>query len=284
MTPRQQRMIEDIQLRGLSERTQDASVRAVRQLAAHSHTSPARITAEALRADFLSLKNVKPSARRASTMALGGITFFSEHPLKCAGFPLTLVRASREKKLPVILSVEEVRTLLAPLRLRRSRACLTTIDSWGLRLQEGTTGKVPTWTVPACACPCGGAKVPRTAMCRCRHAPWISCVRPGKRPAIPCGSSPLQAVAESACPRHPPLCHVPVCRRPSGGPANTAVSISVPRCTPCATALRRRCLRPASLCASSRTLWDTTRQPPPPSPRLSPSKSTPGHVMPSRSS
>lgn len=48
------------------------------------------------------------------------------------------MRAPRAKKLPVILSVEEVRPMLAHLKLLRYRACLTTIYSCGLRLQEGT--------------------------------------------------------------------------------------------------------------------------------------------------
>ena len=138
MTPLQQRMIEDIQLRGLSERTPDASVRAVRQLAAHYHTSPARITEEALRQYFLSLKNVQHYSRRASTIALCGITFFSEHTLKRPWSTLTCVRAPREKTLPVVLSVEEGRTMLAHLKLLRYRACLSTMYACGLRLQEGT--------------------------------------------------------------------------------------------------------------------------------------------------
>ena len=143
MTPLQQRMIEDIQLRGLSARTQDAYVRAVRQLAEHSHTSPARITEEELRDYFLSLKNVKHSSRRASTIALCGITFFYEHTLKREWSTLTFVRAPREKKLPVLLSVEEVRTILVHVQLPRYRVCLSTIDAWGLRLQEGTHLQVP---------------------------------------------------------------------------------------------------------------------------------------------
>ena len=39
MTPLRQRMIEDLQLRGMSERTQEMYVRAVHQLAAHYHKS-----------------------------------------------------------------------------------------------------------------------------------------------------------------------------------------------------------------------------------------------------
>jgi hypothetical protein len=49
MTELQKRMIQDLQLRGLSERTQEMYVRAVRQLAQHYHKSPDLITKEELR-------------------------------------------------------------------------------------------------------------------------------------------------------------------------------------------------------------------------------------------
>ena len=87
MSPLQQLMIEDIQLRGLSERTQEMYVRAVRQLAEHYPKSPARITEEELRASFLSLKNVKHSSRSARTIALCGIKFFMSTPSSGSGPP-----------------------------------------------------------------------------------------------------------------------------------------------------------------------------------------------------
>ena len=113
MTPLRQRMIEDLQLRGLSERTQEMAVRAVRQLADHCHNSPDRSTAEALRDSFLSLKNVPHSSRAASTIVLGGIKFFYEQTRTRAWTTLTFVRAPRAQKLPVVLSLAEVRTILA---------------------------------------------------------------------------------------------------------------------------------------------------------------------------
>jgi len=143
MTPLRQRMIEDLQLRGLSERTQEMYVRAVRQLAEHYHKSPAQITEEELRAYFLYVKNVKHYSRSASTIALCGIKFFYEHTLKREWTTLTFVRPPQEHKLPVILSLEEVRTILQCVRLPRYRVCLTTIYACGLRLQEGTHLQVP---------------------------------------------------------------------------------------------------------------------------------------------
>ena len=63
MTPLRQRMLEDMQLRGLSARTQECYVAAVRQLAEHFHTSPAHLTEEQLRQYFLYLANEKKVAR-----------------------------------------------------------------------------------------------------------------------------------------------------------------------------------------------------------------------------
>ena len=78
MTPLRQHMIEDLQLRGLSERTQDMDVRAVRQLAEHDQKSPNQMTEEERRDSFLSLKHVTHASRSASTIALCGIKFFYE--------------------------------------------------------------------------------------------------------------------------------------------------------------------------------------------------------------
>jgi len=47
------------------------------------------------------------------------------------------VRPAREKKLPVVLSTDEVRRVLGCLRRPRYRVCLTTIYCCGSRLQEG---------------------------------------------------------------------------------------------------------------------------------------------------
>ena len=143
MTELRKRMIECLQLRGLSARTQEMYVRAVRQLAEHYRKSPDFITEEELRQYFLYIKNVKHYSRSASTIALCGIKFFFEHTLNRDWTTLSVVRAPREKKLPVILSLEEVRRMLGCVRRPSYRVCLSTIDSCGLRLQEGTHLQVP---------------------------------------------------------------------------------------------------------------------------------------------
>ena len=78
MTELRKRMIESLQLRSLSKRTQEAYVRAVRQLADHYHKSPDLITEEELRQYFLYIKNVKKYSRASSMIAICGIKFFYE--------------------------------------------------------------------------------------------------------------------------------------------------------------------------------------------------------------
>ena len=65
-------MVEDMQLRGLSEKTQESYVRAVRQLAEHYRKSPDCIGEEELRQYFLYLKNDKQVAPSTFAISLSG--------------------------------------------------------------------------------------------------------------------------------------------------------------------------------------------------------------------
>ena len=137
MTPLRQRMIEDMQLRGLSEKTQESYVRAVRQLAEHCAKPPDQISEEEVRQYLLQLHNVRHVSASSFTIALCGIKFCFEHTLGREWAILELARPPREKKLPVVFSVAEVRQVLGCLRQERYRVCLATIYACGLRLQEG---------------------------------------------------------------------------------------------------------------------------------------------------
>lgn len=137
MTVLRQKMIEDMQLHNLSARTQESYVRAIRQLAEYCHKSPDQIDQEELRQYFLYLKNVRQVSRSTQTIALCGIKFFYEHTLERSWHTFDLIRSAREKKLPVVLSVEEVGRILACVHRPHYRVCLTLIYACGLRLLEG---------------------------------------------------------------------------------------------------------------------------------------------------
>jgi integrase/recombinase XerD len=137
MTPLRQRMLEDMQLRGLSPITQRCYLQAVQHFAQHFDTSPDLLTEEQLRQYFLYLRNEKRVARSTSTVALCAIKFLYEHTLHRSWPTLALIRPPKEHKLPAVLSVDEVQRILGAVRRAPYRVCLTTIYAAGLRIQEG---------------------------------------------------------------------------------------------------------------------------------------------------
>ena len=114
MTVLRQRMIEDMQLRGLARRTQEAYVSAVEQLAKYYRKSPDEIDEEELRQYLLHLQNEKAVSASTMTVALCGIKFLYQHTLQREWRLLDLARAKPEKTLPPVLSVEEAAR--APIR------------------------------------------------------------------------------------------------------------------------------------------------------------------------
>ena len=75
MTPLRQRMIADMQLRGLADRTQEAYLSAVQHLACYYRKAPDQITDEELRQYFLYLRNVNRVAPSTAHVALNALRF-----------------------------------------------------------------------------------------------------------------------------------------------------------------------------------------------------------------
>ncbi len=138
MTPLRQRMIEDMQLCGLSERTQQSYVWAVKGLADFYKRSPDDLGEEELRQFFLHLIETRKVAKSTVTVYLSGIKFFCEKTLGRQMPVLELVRPKRRRKLPCVLTIEEIKSILAGVRTARIKMLLTMIYACGLRLSEAT--------------------------------------------------------------------------------------------------------------------------------------------------
>ena len=138
MTELKERFICDLQLHNFSERTVEAYVRAVKQLAQHYNKSPDLICEEELKKYFLYNRNVRKWSRAASSISICGIKFFFTHTLGKEWATFKLVRPPIEKTLPEVLSLDQVKKVLACVKREYHRICLKTIYSLGLRLQEGT--------------------------------------------------------------------------------------------------------------------------------------------------
>jgi integrase/recombinase XerD len=142
MTLLRQQMLAALQLSGKGERTQQASVREVRLLAQFYHTSPDRISEQELPHYFLHRKNVDGLAPASMRLCYSGIRFFSQHVLQRDWHTLTLLRAQTAHHLPAVLSVEEVRRLLAAAPPFHNHVYCTTVSSVGLRLHEALSLQV----------------------------------------------------------------------------------------------------------------------------------------------
>lgn len=130
-------MIQDLQIAGLSERTQEAYVRSVRKLAEHFGQAPDSLTEKQVREYFLFLKNDRQFASATLKMAFYGIRFFYTQTVPREWATLAKFRVAREKRLPDVLTVDEVRRLIDAVRTPHNRAYLWTVYSLGLRLNEG---------------------------------------------------------------------------------------------------------------------------------------------------
>jgi site-specific recombinase XerD len=137
MSALRQQMLQDLQLGGLSEHTQEAYVRAVQQLAAHFHLPPDQLSEQQIRDYFLFLKNEKQFAPSSLKIAYSGIKFFYTRTVPRDWKTLEKLRVPRRKTLPDVLTIEEVRRLIEAVRTPHNRAYLWTVYSLGLRLTEG---------------------------------------------------------------------------------------------------------------------------------------------------
>ncbi len=125
-----------LQLAGMSERTQQCYTRSVRMLVDFYGKPPEKISESQLQDYFLHRKNSDKWSAATLRICYSGIKFFFINVLKREWHTLTLVQAKREKRLPSVLSLKEIRTILATARTPQNKAFLTTVYSCGLRLNE----------------------------------------------------------------------------------------------------------------------------------------------------
>ena len=131
------KMVKALKVAGMCERTQDTYVRTMRKLSEFYNKTPDKITEEELVDYFIHRQQVTEWSPATMRICYSGIKFFFINVLKRKWHTLKLAKAKREKRLPAILSREEVRTILSHVNTPHNYAYLQTVYSCGLRLQEG---------------------------------------------------------------------------------------------------------------------------------------------------
>ena len=103
-----QRMSDDMHLAGMSKRTHDGYLRAVRQLAEYCEKSPDLITENEFRRFFLHLKNDREFARGSLRVAFAGIKFFYTRTCRREWQILAEMKLQTSQSLPEVVTIEQV--------------------------------------------------------------------------------------------------------------------------------------------------------------------------------
>ena len=141
ISPLRQRMIEDMRMRKLSDKTQSHYIRAVRQLTGFLGRSPDTATIEDLRHYQLHLVDhgISPVSLNA---AITGLKFFFTVTLDRAEVMAKVQPVHVPHKLPVVLSREEVARLIAAAENLKHQTALSVAYGAGLRASEVVALKV----------------------------------------------------------------------------------------------------------------------------------------------
>lgn len=136
MTLLRQQMSEAMVLRGLAGRTQEAYLAAVLALAKFYRRPPDTLTTEQLQAYLLHLITEKKLAYSSVNQASCAFRFLYGRVLRQANVRLDIPMAKVPKRLPQILSREEVARLIGAARTLRGRTLLSITYAAGLRVSE----------------------------------------------------------------------------------------------------------------------------------------------------
>ena len=141
MSPLRRRMTEDMTVRNLSPATQRSYIHAVAKFSRYFGRSPARLGLEDVRAFQVHLvaKGISWSALNQTVCAL---RFFYGVTLGHAKIPERIAYARLPRKLPVVLSADEVVRFLEAVPSLKTRTALTTAYAAGLRASETVGLKV----------------------------------------------------------------------------------------------------------------------------------------------
>ena len=143
MTRLRQRTLEELQRRNYSPETTRSYIHAVKQFAEYFGKSPEKLGAEEIRRYHLYLLNEKKYTAGSVKVHISALHFFYKKVLKRRDLTLDdLVYPKKPKKLPVVLSPEEVARLIEATVNPMHRTVLMLLYGTGIRRTEASQLKV----------------------------------------------------------------------------------------------------------------------------------------------
>jgi integrase/recombinase XerD len=141
LSPLRRRMIEDMTIRNLSPATQRSYIHAVARFSDYFGRSPDKLTLDDVRAYQVHLAS-KGVAWGSLNQVVCALRFFYGVTLDQAIIPERIPYAREPRKLPIVLSANEVVRFLEAVASLKARVALTTAYAAGLRVSEVAALKV----------------------------------------------------------------------------------------------------------------------------------------------
>lgn len=128
----------DMRLKGMSPKTISCYVGCMKSVAVHFGKSPADLSDDEIREYLHYLMVVRKSSQAVISQSYSALKFFFEHTLQRQWNHARIPRSKQRKKLPGVLSREDVEAIFSATKNLKHRAILMTIYSAGLRVGEAT--------------------------------------------------------------------------------------------------------------------------------------------------
>jgi integrase/recombinase XerD len=131
-----------MELRGLSPHTKEAYFRQIKFFLSYHQKPAAELDGAHVRDYLYHLITVKNASRSTANLAYSALKFFFEYGLQRDLMMKHIPRSKKEKRLPVVLSQDEIQRIFSVISNLKHKAILMTVYSAGLRVSEAANLKI----------------------------------------------------------------------------------------------------------------------------------------------
>ena len=132
----QKSMVNNMRLRGLAVGTQESYLAGVKNVTKHFGREPDHVTDDELKEYLIYMLDVKGYSQSTVRLTVNGVRDLFRHTLKRKSEVIESFRIQQNSKLPVILTVDEIKHLLSEFTTLMNYTFFVLVYSCGLRKSE----------------------------------------------------------------------------------------------------------------------------------------------------